>query len=160
MAENLRSGNHPEPELDGTGLRVGVVCGRFNDVITSRLLEGTERGFAACGVTDVTVEWVPGAFEIPFTAKTMIHSGRFDAIVGLGCVIRGETSHYEFVAGECARGLLDVELSTGVPVIFGVLTTEDDAQAYARSEAPGGHNVGEDGAHTAVEMALLVKRYR
>ena len=108
---------------------------------------------------DVAVEWVPGAFEVPFAARTLIRSGGFDAIIGLGCVIRGDTSHYDFVAGECARGLQDVELETGVPVIFGVLTTEDVEQALARSEPAGGHNVGEEGAHTAVEMATLVRRY-
>ncbi|MBK6670034.1 MAG: 6,7-dimethyl-8-ribityllumazine synthase [Actinobacteria bacterium] len=147
--------------LDGAGMRVGVVCGRFNDTITLRLLDGAVRGLQSMGVAeaDVAVEWVPGAFEVPFAARTLIRSGGFDAIIGLGCVIRGDTSHYDFVAGECARGLQDVELETGVPVIFGVLTTEDVEQALARSEPAGGHNVGEEGAHTAVEMATLVRRY-
>ena len=149
------------PTLDGSDLRVGVVCGRFNAAITERLLGGVVRGLAACKVADenVVVEWVPGAFEVPFASMAMIHSGEFDAIVGLGCVIRGDTSHYDFVAGECARGLQDVGLATGVPVIFGVLTTENRQQAEERSEGPGGHNVGEEGAHTAVEMALLSQRY-
>ena len=149
------------PELDGEGLRIGVVCGRFNDAITVRLLEGVERGLAACKVADedVVVEWVPGAFEVPFASMAMINSGEFDAVVGLGCVIRGDTSHYDFVAGECARGLQDVGLATGVPVIFGVLTTENRQQAEERSEGAGGHNVGEEGARTAVEMALLARRY-
>jgi len=148
-------------ELDGAGLRIGLVCGRFNDHITSRLLEGALRGLADVGVadTDVSVEWVPGAYEVPFAAKAMIGSGRIDAVVGLGCVIRGETSHYDFVAGECARGLQDVQLATGSPVVFGVLTTENVEQALARSEGPGGHNVGEEGARTAVEMVLLARRY-
>lgn len=149
------------PELDGSELSVGIVCGRFNDHVTVRLLEGALRGLAEVGVPEenVTVEWVPGAFEIPFASLALINSGRFDAIIGLGCVIRGETSHYDFVAGECARGLQDVSLSSGVPVIFGVLTTENLEQALARSEGPGGHNVGEEGARTAVEMALLAERY-
>jgi len=149
------------PQLDGSDLRIGVVCGRFNDRVTVRLLDGVVRGLAACGVADsnVVIEWVPGAFEVPFAAMSMIHSGEFDAIIGLGCVIRGDTSHYDFVAGECARGLQDVGLATGVPVIFGVLTTEDLQQALDRSEDAGGHNVGEEGAHTAVEMALLADRY-
>lgn len=148
-------------ELDGAGLRIGLVCGRFNDHITSRLLEGALRGLADVGVAeaDVSVEWVPGAYEIPFAAKAMIGSGRIDAVVGLGCVIRGETSHYDFVAGECARGLQDVQLATGTPVVFGVLTTENVEQALARSEGPGGHNVGQEGARTAVEMVLLARRY-
>lgn len=149
------------PQLDGSGLRIGVVCGRFNDAITVRLLDGVERGLAACQVADedVVIEWVPGAFEVPFASMAMINSGEFDAIIGLGCVIRGDTSHYDFVAGECARGLQDVGLATGVPVIFGVLTTENRQQAEERSEGPGGHNVGEEGAHTAVEMALLARNY-
>ena len=162
MGVDQRAEGRVQPPLDGAGLRVGVVCGRFNDAITIRLLEGVERGLDSCQVSpgDVTVEWVPGAFEAPFGAKAMIDSGRFDAIVALGCVIRGDTSHYEFVAGECARGLQDVSLGSGVPVIFGVLTTEDRQQALDRSEGPGGHNVGEEGARTAVEMALLARRYR
>jgi len=158
--DDLRSDN-PPPELDGTGMRVAVVCGRFNDVITLRLLEGTRRGLAEVGVADadVTVEWVPGSFEIPFAARLLASSGRFDAVICLGAVIRGETSHYDFVAGECARGITDVQLSTGVPTMFGVLTTENDDQALARSEGPGGHNVGEECARTAVEMAMLTRRY-
>lgn len=150
------------PELDGSGLRIGLVCGRFNDHITLRLLDGALRGLEAAGVSagDVAVEWVPGAYEIPFAAKAMIGSGRIDAVVGLGCVIRGETSHYDFVAGECARGLQDVQLASGAPVVFGVLTTENVEQALARSEGAGGHNVGEEGARTAIEMALLARRYR
>lgn len=160
MAGNLRADDNPAPALDGGGMRVGVVCGRFNDVITLRLLEGVRRGLAEVGVAegDVVVEWVPGSFEIPYAAKLLAKSG-FDAVICLGAVIRGETSHYDFVAGECARGIQDVQLATGVPVIFGVLTTENDEQAFARSEGPGGHNVGEECAHTAVEMATLTRRY-
>ena len=160
MAGNLRAPNNPPPALDGTGLRVGVVCGRFNDVITLRLLDGVRRGLASLGVAeaDVVVEWVPGSFEIPFAAKLLAHAG-FDAVICLGAVIRGETSHYDFVAGECARGIQDVQLSTGVPVMFGVLTTENDDQAFERSEGPGGHNVGEECAHVAVEMVTLARRY-
>lgn len=161
MAVDQRYEGREVPTLDGAGLRVGVVCGRFNDAITVRLLEGVERGLAAVGVTDdaIEVEWVPGAFEVPFGAMALINSGQFDAVIGLGCVIRGDTSHYDFVAGECARGLQDVGLATGVPVIFGVLTTEDRQQALDRSEGPGGHNVGEECARTAVEMALLATKY-
>lgn len=162
MAGNLRAGDAERPHLDGSGLRVAVVCGRFNDAITHRLLDGTRRGLAELGVDDADVSevWVPGAFEIPFAAKVLVSSGRVDAVVCLGAVIRGETSHYDFVAGECARGIQEVQLSTGVPVIFGVLTTEDDAQALARSEGPAGHNVGEECASTAVEMARLVREMR
>ena len=160
MAGNLRAEHNPAPQLDGTGLRVGVVCGRFNDVITLRLLEGVQRGLSSLGVADgdVVIEWVPGSFEIPFAARLLARSG-FDAVICLGAVIRGETSHYDFVAGQCARGIQDVQLSVGVPVLFGVLTTENDEQALARSEGPGGHNVGEECAHTAVEMVHLASRW-
>jgi 6,7-dimethyl-8-ribityllumazine synthase len=139
-------------------VRIGVVCSRFNSRITLRLLDGARRGLAGCGVRpeDVSVVWVPGAFEIPLSAQVLARSGRVDAVVALGCVIRGETSHYDFVAGECARGIREVGLSTGVPVMFGVLTTEDVAQAEARSEGVGGHNVGEEAVQGAVEMARLV----
>jgi 6,7-dimethyl-8-ribityllumazine synthase len=150
------------PELDGAGLRVAIVCGRFNDHVTVRLLEGAQRGLQHAGVreADVTVEWVPGAFEIPLAAKAFAESGKVDAVIGLGCVIRGETTHYETVAGECAAGIQRAQLATGVPIVFGVLTTEDLDQALARSEDGGGHNVGEEGAATAVEMALLLRRIR
>ncbi|MBV9950694.1 MAG: 6,7-dimethyl-8-ribityllumazine synthase [Acidimicrobiia bacterium] len=143
-------------------MRVAIVCGRFNDHVTIRLLQGAQRGLDAAGVgtDDVTVEWVPGAFEIPIAAKAFAESGKVDAVIGLGCVIRGETTHYETVAGECAAGIQRAQLATGVPIVFGVLTTEDLDQAMARSEDAGGHNVGEEGAATAVEMAQLLRRIR
>ncbi|MFV0316347.1 MAG: 6,7-dimethyl-8-ribityllumazine synthase [Microthrixaceae bacterium] len=143
-------------------MTLAVVCGRFNDHVTLRLLDGVRRGVAECGIgPDALVEeWVPGAFEIPFAAKVIAESGRADAVICLGAVIRGETSHYDFVAGECARGIQDVQLATGVPVLFGVLTTEDLAQAEARSAGPGGHNVGEECVRTAVEMVTLARTWR
>lgn len=158
MAGDAVSDRRVEPVLDGTGVRVAVVAGRFNDLVTYRLLDGVERGLAALGAPAPTVEWVPGAFEIPLAAKAFAESGRVDAVIGLGCVIRGATTHYEAVAGESAAGILRAGLATGVPVIFGVLTTEDLDQAMERSEGPGGHNVGEEGAHTAVEMVRLLER--
>ncbi|MEZ5323023.1 MAG: 6,7-dimethyl-8-ribityllumazine synthase [Microthrixaceae bacterium] len=162
MGVDQRLEGRANASLDGTGMRIGLICGRFNDAITVRLLEGACRGLTTAGVAedDVVVEWVPGAFEIPFAAASLIASGRVDAVVGLGCVIRGETSHYDFVAGECARGLQDVGISTGSPVIFGVLTTENLQQALDRSEGEGGHNVGEEGARTAIEMVQLARRHR
>ncbi len=153
----------PDPaDLDGSGLRIALVCGRFNDHITQRLWAGARRGLSGLGVidTDVTEVWVPGAFEIPLMAKTILQSGRVDAVIGLGCVIRSETTHYEAVAGECAGGLQRVQLDTGMPAVFGVLTTEDLNQALVRSEDPGGHNVGEEAAATAVEMARTLGRLR
>ena len=162
MAGDEVASGRVEPVLDGAGLRVAVLCGRFNDAITVRLLEGVRRGLSTAGVgdDDIAVAWVPGAFELPFAAKAHAESGRFDAVIVLGAVIRGETTHYDLVAGECARGVQDVQLATGVPVLFGVLTTEDLDQARARSQPEGGHNVGEDCGRGAVEMVGLVRRTR
>ena len=162
MAGDHRAEGAPPPVLDGAGLRIAVVSARWNSHITLRLLDGVRRGLAAAGVAtaDVTEDWVPGAFELPMAAKTWAESGRVDAVICLGCVIRGETTHYEAVAGECARGIQDAQLATGVPVAFAALTVENLDQALARSEPPGGHNVGEDGAKVAVEMARLVQRVR
>ena len=114
---------------------------------------------SASGRRDVVDVTVPGSFELPMGARILAASGQVDAVICLGCVIRGETTHYELVAGESAGGIQQVQLSTGVPVAFGVLTTEDEAQALARSEGPGGHNVGEDAAVVAVEMARLAQRF-
>jgi 6,7-dimethyl-8-ribityllumazine synthase len=159
MAEDVRSADREAVEVDGAGLRVALVCARFNDHVTKRLLDGARRGLEAARVdpADVTETWVPGAFEIPLAMKAHAESGKVDAVVGLGCVIRGETTHYESVAGECAAGIQRAQLDTGVPCVFGVLTTEDLDQALARSQEAGGHNVGEEGAATAVEMARLVQ---
>lgn len=160
MAKDVVASGRRPPELDGAGLRVAVVCGRFNDHVTVRLLEGCRRELrtAAVDPVDITEIWVPGAFEIPLAAKAFAGAGEVDAVIGLGCVIRGETTHYETVAGECAAGIQRVQLDTGVPCVFGVLTTEDLDQALSRSEAAGSHNVGEEAAATAVEMARLVAR--
>lgn len=152
----------PKPTLDGAGLRIAVVAGRFNSHVTVRLLEGVRRGLSGCGVApeDVTEAWVPGAFEVPLAAKAYAESGRVDAVIGVGCVIRGETAHFEHVAGQAAAGIQQAQLETGIPIVFGVLTTKDLDQALARSEGPGGHNVGEEGAETAVEMARLLSSIR
>ncbi len=147
--------------LDGSGLRIGVVRARWNSTIIDRLAAGVGRGLAALGVdpNDVVDITVPGSFELPMGARILAASGQVDAVICLGCVIRGETTHYDLVAAEAAAGIQQVQLSTGVPVAFGTLTTEDEAQALARSEDPGGHNVGEDAATVAVEMARLAQRF-
>ncbi len=147
--------------LDGNGLRVGIVHARWNSHIVDRLLEGARRGLSDLGVAeaDVVETSVPGSFELPMGARILAASGYVDAVICLGSVVRGETSHYELVAGESAAGIQQVQLATGVPVAFGVLTTEDEDQALARSEGPGGHNVGEDSAVVAVEMARLAEEY-
>lgn len=162
MADDAAAPDRAAPPLHGSGLRVAILCGRFNDLITQRLLAGARRGLVTAGVseTDVAVAWVPGAFELPFAARAHAESGLFDAVIVLGAVVRGETTHYEIVSGECARGVQDVQLATGVPVLFGVLTTENVEQALARSEDPGGHNVGEECAFGAVEVVGLVRDLR
>ncbi|MEJ7846076.1 MAG: 6,7-dimethyl-8-ribityllumazine synthase [Acidimicrobiales bacterium] len=159
MAEDVTDDGVPGPVVDGAGLRVAVLAARFNGRVTVRLLDGVLRGLAAGGVADadITVRWVAGAFELPTLARAWALGGRVDAIVAVGCVIRGETAHFDLVAGQCAAGLQRVALDTGVPTIFGALTTEDLDQALARSEGPGGHNVGEEGALAAVELVRLVR---
>jgi 6,7-dimethyl-8-ribityllumazine synthase len=159
MAEDVKGAEVPPPELDGRGLRVAVVVARFNSHVTTRLLDAATARLGELGVTEIDVSWVPGAFEVPAAAQYHATSGA-DAVLALGCVIRGETSHYDFVAGQAAAGIMRVGLDTGVPVVFGVLTTEDLHQALVRSALPGeaGHNAGADGAAAAVEMALLHRR--
>ncbi|MCB1031291.1 MAG: 6,7-dimethyl-8-ribityllumazine synthase [Acidimicrobiales bacterium] len=162
MAGDHQGDGVPAPVLDGADLKIAVVCARWNSQITIRLLDGVRRGLNEAGVAEDSIEldWVPGAFELPLAAKTWALSGRVDAVVALGCVIRGETTHYESVAGECASGIQQAQLDTGVPIAFGALTVENLEQALARSQDAGGHNVGEDGAKVAVEMANLVRRVR
>ena len=133
-----------------------VVIGRFYEDLADRLLSGALGEFERAGITDVHVFDVPGAFELPLAALYAAQSGRFEGVACLGAVIRGETSHYDFVAGECARGIQDVQLSTGVPVIFGVLTTENLEQALARSSEED--NKGEESVRTALEMVNLLRR--
>ncbi len=160
MSTNFRAANPDASALDGTGMKVAIVCGRFNDLITNRLLDGALEALSGLGVADDDrlVAWVPGAFEIPLASKTLALTGRYDAVLALGAVIRGDTAHFDFVAGECARGIQDAQLETGVPIVFGVLTTENVDQAMERSSDT--HNVGAEGARTAVEMADLLHRFR
>jgi 6,7-dimethyl-8-ribityllumazine synthase len=138
-------------DLDGRGVRVAVVCGRFNDFVTERLLEGTVGTLEKYGAPEPAVVWVPGAFEVPLAAQRLAASGSYDAVVALGAVIRGDTPHFDFVAGECASGLQRVQLDTGVPCVFGVLTTDTVEQAEARIDK------GVDAAETAIEMAMLLR---
>ncbi len=147
------------PVLDGHDLAIGVVSARWNDDIVASLTAGAERAAAACGAS-VQHETAPGAFELPFAAKTLADAGTVDAIVVVGCVIRGETTHYELVSEGCAQGVMRVQLETGIPIGLGIVTVEDHAQAVARSGGPGEHNVGEDAALAAIEMADLVRRRR
>lgn len=143
----------------GDGRRMGIVVSRFNEEITTKLLEGAQRCLIRHGVRfeDVDVVWVPGAWELPVAAERLLASERYDAIVALGAVIRGETPHFDYVAGEASRGLAELQREYVVPIGFGLLTTDDDAQAEAR--AGGAHgNKGWDAALAALEMADLFSR--
>jgi len=145
-------------DLDGSGLRVAVVTARWNDFICSKLEEGALEALLAAGVAEADVETfkVPGAFELPLGARAAADTGRFDAIVCLGAVIRGETPHFDFVAGEAARGIMDVSLKSGIPIGFGVITADNEEQARDRAGGPAG-NKGAEAAEAALEMALLRK---
>jgi 6,7-dimethyl-8-ribityllumazine synthase len=145
-----------EGNLDATGMRIAIVAGRFNDHVTKPLLEGALGALDDLGIGDVPVHWVPGAFEIPLVAQRLATSHRYDAVICIGAVIRGDTSHFEYVAGECAAGVARVSLDTGVPCIFGVLTVNDLDQAMARTGGAEG-NKGIEAAHTAVEMIDLLR---
>ena len=145
-----------EGALDATGMRIAIVAGRFNDHVTKPLLEGATEALRDLGLGSVPVHWVPGAFEIPLVAQRLAGSGGFDAVICLGAVIRGDTPHFDFVAGECAAGVARVALDTGVPCIFGVLTTDDLSQAMARAGGAEG-NKGAEAARTAVEMVDLLR---
>lgn len=157
-----RVGTHRHGSQDGRGLRIGIACARFNGGITWRLLTGALDALNGQGVdgADTTVVWVPGAFELPLAAQLLAPPrGRRDAVLCLGAVIRGETGHYDHVASQCASGIQRVQLDTDVPVAFGVLTTENLAQALARSE-PDDSNKGREAALTAIEMVRLVQALR
>ncbi|MFJ7973539.1 6,7-dimethyl-8-ribityllumazine synthase [Psychrobacillus sp. NPDC096389] len=145
-----------EATLIGTDLKIGVVVGRFNEFINGKLLDGAIDGLKRHGVSEdnVDVAWVPGAFEVPFIAKKMAETKKYDAIIGLGSVIRGSTTHYDYVCNETAKGIASVGLTTGVPVMFGIVTTETIEQAIERAGTKAG-NKGYDAAVSAIEMANL-----
>ncbi|MGH8985497.1 MAG: 6,7-dimethyl-8-ribityllumazine synthase [Acidimicrobiia bacterium] len=148
-----------EGRLDATGMRMAVVAGRFNDAVTKPLLEGALDGLREHGLdpADVPVVWVPGAYEIPLVAKRLAGSGDLDAVICLGAVIRGGTPHFDYVAGQCAAGVTRAALDTDVPVIFGVLTTDDVDQAMERAGGSEG-NKGREAAVTAIEMVDLLRQ--
>ncbi len=146
-------------KLNGAGLRVAIVCSRFNDMITERLLAGARDGLIRHGTDEgsITEAWVPGAFEIPLVAARLAASGEYDAVVCVGAVIRGATGHYEHVAGQCAAGIQRAQLDTGVPVVFGVLTTDTVEQALERSGTKAG-NKGFEAATAAIEMVDVLRQ--
>ncbi|NRD79312.1 6,7-dimethyl-8-ribityllumazine synthase [Bacillus sp. BRMEA1] len=147
-----------EGNLVGTGLKVGVVVGRFNEFITSKLLSGAQDALKRHGVndSDVDIAWVPGAFEIPLIAQKMANSKKYDAVITLGTVIRGATPHFDYVCKEAAKGVSSVSLDSGIPVVFGVLTTDSIEQAIERAGTKAG-NKGWEAAAVAIEMANLCR---
>lgn len=148
-----------EGHLVSKGLKYGIVAGRFNEFISTRLLSGAEDALRRHGVQDdeIDIAWTPGAFEIPLVAQKMAASGKYDAIITLGAVIRGATSHYDYVCNEVAKGVAQASQKTGVPVIFGVLTTDTIEQAVERAGTKAG-NKGWEAAVSAIEMANLMKQ--
>src|SRR5919201_3475224 len=145
-----------KPDLNAAGMRLAIVVARYNEDISKRLLRGAMQSRKAHNADqDPDVHWGPGAFEIPLTALQLAESSRYDAVVCLGCVINGETAHFQYVAGECARGIMDVQLDTGVPCSFGVLTTFDREQALARSGEK--NNKGAEAVEVAIEMVNLLR---
>ncbi|QOX65328.1 6,7-dimethyl-8-ribityllumazine synthase [Anoxybacterium hadale] len=151
---NLIQGN-----LIAQGLKIGIAASRFNEFIVSRLISGAEDGLLRHGAAaeDLDLVWVPGAFELPFAAKAMAGSGKYDAVICLGTVIRGSTSHYDLVCAEVAKGIASVGMNGQVPVIFGVVTTDTIEQAIERAGTKAG-NKGFDAAVSAIEMANLMKK--
>lgn len=151
---NIISGLFNESDI-----RVGIIASRFNEVIVSKLIDGAADGLARHGVDmdKVDLAWVPGAFEIPLAAKKMAESGKYDAVICLGAVIRGSTTHYDYVCNEASKGIAQVGMQTGVPTIFSVVTTENIEQAIERAGTKAG-NKGADGAMSAMEMANLLKK--
>jgi 6,7-dimethyl-8-ribityllumazine synthase len=148
-----------EGNLLAKGLKFGIVVGRFNEFIGSKLLNGAIDGLLRHGAqeADIEVAWVPGAFEIPIVAQSMAQSGRYDAVICLGAVIRGSTSHYDYVANEMSKGIAKVGLDAKMPVVFGVLTTDTIEQAIERAGTKAG-NKGYDAAATAIELANLLRQ--
>jgi 6,7-dimethyl-8-ribityllumazine synthase len=147
-----------EGDLIGSGLKIGIVVSRFNELLSSRLLGGAKDALGRHGVAadDVDVAWVPGAFEIPLVAQRLAASGKYDAVVALGVIIRGSTPHFEYVAAEVSKGVASASMSTGVPVMFGVVTADSIEQAVERAGTKQG-NKGWDAATAAIEMANLLK---
>ena len=145
-------------DMNGQGLNVGIVVARFNEIITRKLLDSAVEPLIRYGVRDedISVSWVPGSFELPVVAKSLAKTGHYHAVICLGAVIRGETSHYDMVAGQAAGGINSVALDTGVPTIFGVLTTENMEQALNRAGGKSG-NMGANTAVAAIETARLIE---
>lgn len=145
--------------VNAEGMKIGIVAGRFNEFIVSKLISGAQDVLLRHGVKDGDIDlvWVPGAFEIPVAAKHMAESKKYDAIIALGAVIRGATSHYDYVCSEASKGIAQVSLATGIPVLFGILTTDTIQQAVERAGTKAG-NKGAECASDAIEMINLIKQ--
>ena len=150
-----------EGKLVSKEAKIAIVCGRFNELVTSKLLGGALDGLKRHNVPDENIEiaWCPGAFEVPLTAKKLAMSGRYDAVICLGAVIRGATSHYDYVCAEVSKGIAHIGLETGIPVMFGILTTDSSEQALERAGTKAG-NKGFDCAEGAIEMINLLKEIK
>ena len=157
MTETIKSSAMPETLPDASGLRVAIVVSRFNPAITYALRDGATSALTTAGAEAVEVFEVPGAFEIPFAAKVVATGGEFDAVVCLGCLIRGATPHFEYIASAVSHGITAAAADTGVPMAFGVLTVNTDAEALERA-APDRTNKGWEAAVAAIEMALFTRR--
>jgi 6,7-dimethyl-8-ribityllumazine synthase len=157
----VTEGKPTEKNLDARGLKFAIVCARFNGLVTDRLLAGALDALKRAGAADGDIEVVkvPGAWELPLTAKAIGQRNKPDAIIALGAVIRGDTPHFDYVAGQAASGLMAVQLEAGIPIAFGVLTTNTEEQAADRAGGKAG-NKGHDAAITAIEMAHLLRRLR
>lgn len=151
--------NYIEGNLIAQGLKIGIAAARFNEFIVSKLVSGAEDGLQRHGVkeSDIDLVWVPGAYELSLAAKKMAKSGKYDAVICLGAVIRGSTPHFDYVCAEVSKGVANVSLDSEVPVIFGVITTDSIEQAIERAGTKAG-NKGFDAASTAIEMANLLKQ--
>jgi 6,7-dimethyl-8-ribityllumazine synthase len=152
---------HFSGNKNGSGLRIGIVASRWYPELMARLTDAATSALLRCGVAEDAIDYapVPGSFELPVGAKVMLDTGRYDAVICLGVVIRGETSHYDYVAGESARGISELALATGIPVLFGVLTVENREQAIARSGGAAGDK-GAEVAEAAIEMVTLFREIR
>ena len=148
-----------EGHLDGNGLRIGIVVARFNQPLTGQLLSGAQDALLRHGVReeDIDIAWVPGSFEIPLAAQRIAAEGRYSAVICLGAIIRGETPHFDYIASQVTSGVAHVGITTGVPTIFGILTTDTTDQAWSRAGLKGG-NKGYDAAVSAIEMANLLRK--
>lgn len=150
-----------DEKIEGRGIKVGIVAARFNEFIVSKLIGGAKDGLLRHNVSDddIDLAWVPGAFEIPLAAKAMAESGNYDAVIALGAVIRGATSHYDYVCNEVSKGIANVSLNSNVPVMFGVLTTDTIEQAIERAGSKAG-NKGFECAEGAIEMINLLRNFK